>query len=67
MKYKYKVGDLVVYKDENLVGTVTEAMPEFLAPDDKIHEGPWYTIYWGDEKGSAIWHEESLTNCVVIG
>ena len=35
MKNKYKVGDLVVYKDENLVGTVTEAMPEFLAPDDK--------------------------------
>ena len=67
IKYKYKVGDLVVYKDENLVGTITEAMPEYLAPDDKIHEGPWYTIYWGDQKGYALWHEETVSNCMVIG
>jgi len=69
IKYKYKVGDLVVDKDENLVGTITETMPEYLAPDDKIHEGPWYTIYFGDQKvtGYAIWHEETVSNCVVIG
>lgn len=68
IKYKYKVGDLVVDKDENLVGTITEAMPEYLAPDDEIHEGPWYTIYWGDSKvtGYAIQHEETLFNCMVI-
>ena len=68
IKYKYKVGDLVVDKDENLVGTITEVMPELLTPDDKVHEGPWYTIYWGDSKvtGYAIQHEETLFNCMVI-
>jgi len=68
IKYKYKVGDLVVDKDENLVGTITEVMPELLTPDDEVHEGPWYTIYWGDSKvtGYAIQHEETLFNCMVI-
>jgi len=67
IKYEYKVGDLVVDKDKNLVGTITETMPEYLAPDDKIHEGPWYTIYWGDQKGYALWHEETVSSCTVIG
>jgi len=67
IKYEYKVGDLVVDKDKNLVGTITETMPEYLAPDDNIHEGPWYTIYWGDQKGYALWHEETVSSCTVIG
>ena len=67
IKYKYKVGDLVVYEDENLVGTITEAMPEYLAPDDEVHEGPWYIVYWDDQNGSTTQHEGSLSNCVVIG
>ena len=67
IKYKYKVGDLVVDKDENLVGTITEVMPELLTPDDEVHEGPWYIVYWDDQNGSTTQHEGSLSNCVVIG
>ena len=67
MKNKYKVGDLVVYKDENLVGTITEVMPKLIATDDEVHEGPWYIVYWDDQNGSTTQHEESLSNCMVIG
>ena len=67
MKNKYKVGDLVIYKDENLVGTITEVMPKLIATDDEVHEGPWYIVYWDDQNGSTTQHEESLSNCMVIG
>ena len=67
MKNKYKVGDLVVYKDENLVGTITKVMPKLIATDDEVHEGPWYIVYWDDQNGSTTQHEGSLSNCMVIG
>ena len=67
MKNKYKVGDLVVYKDENLVGTITKVMPKLIATDDEVHEGPWYIVYWDDQNGSTTQHEGSLSNCVGIG